>query len=521
MKIERSKNAGRNIVFGVLHNLYNIFVPFLLRTLLIKLLGERYLGLNSLFASILQVLNLAELGVGSAMVYSMYRPIAEDDEATICALMAMYRKFYFLIGLVIAVAGLCLTPFLPRLVKMDTVPSDVNVYILYLIHLGATVLSYWLFAYKNCLLTAHQRNDVQSKVKMVGSTSIYLLQILILVFIRNFYLYSMVSLVVGIASNLATAIIVQRMYPHYHPAGKLPRDITASIGRNIRDLFTSKLGAVIYDSADTLVISAFLGLTALAVYQNYFYILTSVTAFIMVIFHSVTAGIGNSLTVESEDKNFLDFRKLTFIISWISTFCSACLLCLYQPFMELWMGRELMLEYPAVVCFSIYFFIRQINSLLNMYKDAAGMWHADRFRPLVAALGNLTMNLILVRYIGIYGVILSTVFAILLIGEPWLLHNLFSVLFSRDRLKPYLKELLIYVALATAAAALTVLVCQLLSIHSLWLTMVVRLGICAVVPNLIFWLAFRSSALFRLTVELFDGLTGGRLRFITGKLIKD
>lgn len=520
MKIERSKNAGRNIVFGVLHNLYNIFVPFLLRTLLIKLLGERYLGLNSLFTSILQVLNLAELGVGSAMVYSMYRPIAEDDEATICALMAMYRKFYFLIGLVIAVAGLCLTPFLPRLVKMDTVPSDVNVYILYLIHLGATVLSYWLFAYKNCLLTAHQRNDVQSKVQMISSTATYLLQILILVFIRNFYLYSMVSLVVGIASNLATAIIVQRMYPHYHPAGKLPRDITASIGRNIRDLFTSKLGAVIYDSADTIVVSAYLGLTVLAIYQNYYYILTSVAAFLMVVFRSVTAGIGNSLTTESREKNYNDFGKLTFIICWISGFCAVCMLCLYQPFMELWMGKQLMFEFEVVVCFCIYFYLRQVNNILTTYKDAAGMWHEDRFRPLVAALSNLAMNLIFVRYIGIYGVILSTVLAVVLIGQPWLLHNLFTVLFDRRCFAPYVCKLFGYAALATAEGAVSYGVCLLLPRAGLLLTLAERLAVCLVVPNAVHLLVYRRTAVFAETVELFDNLTRGRLRFLTSRLTR-
>lgn len=521
MKIERSKNAGRSIIFGILQNLYNIFVPFLLRTLLIKLLGERYLGLNSLFTSILQVLNLAELGVGSAMVYSMYKPIAEDDGAAICALMAMYRKFYFLIGLSIAVAGACLTPFLPRLVKMETVPSDVNIYILYLMNLSATVVSYWLFAYKNCLLTAHQRDDVVSKVQMVSSTATYVLQILVLIFFRNFYFYTLVSLAVGIVSNLATALCVERMYPRYHPGGKLSPEVTASIGRNIRDLFTSKLGAVIYDSADTLVISAFLGLTALAVYQNYFYILTSVAAFINVIFRSVTGGIGNSLTVESEEKNFLDLRKLTFIISWIGAFCTACLLCLYQPFMELWMGKTLMMEYPAVVCLGIYFFIRQINSLLNLYKDAAGLWHEDRFRPLAAALGNLVMNLVMVRFIGIYGVILSTVLAIVLIGEPWLLHNLFSVLFRRERLRPYLRELMSYLLLAAALGALCIAVCGWIPVHNLWLMLPVRLGVCVVIPNVVFWLLFRGSTVFRLTVELFDGMTNNRLRFITEKLTKN
>lgn len=520
MKIERSRNAGRNIVFGVAQNLYNIFIPFLLRTLLIKLLGEQYLGLNSLFTSILQVLNLAELGVGSAMVFNMYKPIAEDDADTICALMAMYRRYYFLIGLVIALAGLCLMPALPRLVRMDTVPEDVNVYTLYLMNLGVTVAGYWLFAYKNCLLNAHQREDVLSKLGVIGSTLTYTLQISVLLFYRNFYLYTLVYMGVGIVFNLVTAVIAQKMYPNYHPKGKLPREVSTAIGRNIRDLFTSKVGAVIYDSADTIVVSAYLGLTVLAIYQNYYYILTSVAAFIMVIFRSITAGIGNSLTTESREKNYKDFGKLTFIICWISGFCAVCMLCLYQPFMELWMGKRLMFDFEVVVCFCIYFYLRQVNNILTTYKDAAGMWHEDRFRPLVAALSNLALNLMLVRYIGIYGVILSTVLAVVAIGQPWLLHNLFTVLFDRRSLAPYVRKLLGYTVLCAAEGAVCYWVCLLLPAAGLMATLALRLGVCLVIPNAVHLLIYRRTAVFAETVELFDNLTRGKLRFLTSRLTR-
>ena len=171
-KIERTKNASRNIFFGVILKIYQILVPFLMRTAMIYLMGVQYLGLNSLFTSVLQVLNLAELGVGSAMVYSMYKPIAEDDDTTICALMKLYRTYYRVIGLVIAVVGCALTPFIPHLIKSD-VPAGINVYILYLLNLGATVLSYWLFAYKNSILQAHQRADVVSKVAIITNTIQY------------------------------------------------------------------------------------------------------------------------------------------------------------------------------------------------------------------------------------------------------------------------------------------------------------------------------------------------------------
>lgn len=519
MKIERSKNAGRNIFFGVLQNLYNIFVPFLLRTALIYLLGEQYLGLNSLFASVLQVLNLAELGVGSAMVYCMYKPIAEDDTDTICALVALYRKYYFYIGAAIALAGLALTPAIPKLIKMDTVPADVNVYLLYLMNLTATVLSYWAFTYKASLLSAHQRTDISSKVEIGMSVITYGAQFAILIFWHNFYLYTAVTLIVGVCGDLLIALMVDRIYPHYRPRGKLPKEITDRIGKSIRDLFTSKLGAVIYDSADTIVISAFLGMTMLAIYQNYFYILTAVTSFIAIVFRSVTAGIGNSLTVESEDKNYLDLRKFTFIIAWIAGFCTCCLLALYQPFMELWMGRRLMLSYSAVVCFGVYFFIRQINSLLNLYKDAAGMWHEDRFRPLAAASFNLILNLILVQYIGIYGVILSTVLAILVVGEPWLLYNLFSVIFSRERLKGYLKELLTLCLISFAACSVSLVLCRFITPESLIAVLAGRLAVCLVVPNLVFWLCLRRWELFRLTVDLFNTMTGGKLHAVTDRLV--
>ena len=177
-KIERTKNATRNIIFGVILKAYQIIVPFLMRTAMIYLMGVQYLGLNSLFTSILQVLNLAELGVGSAMIYSMYKPIAEDDNATICALMKLYKTYYRIIGLVIAVIGCALTPFIPKLISGD-VPDNLNIYLLYLLNLGATVLSYWLYAYKNCILQAHQRVDIVSKVSLVTSTIQYALQLLV------------------------------------------------------------------------------------------------------------------------------------------------------------------------------------------------------------------------------------------------------------------------------------------------------------------------------------------------------
>lgn len=509
MKVERTKNATRNIVFGFFLKIYQIFIPFLMRTAMIYFMGVQYLGLNSLFASILQVLNLAELGVGNAMVYSMYKPIAEDDEITICALMRLYKTYYRVIGLVIAVAGLLLTPFIPRLINGD-LPPELNIYVLYLLNLAVTVLSYWLFAYKNSLLQAHQRIDVTSKVTLATNTVQYGMQFLVLITIKNYYAYVLVALATQALTNIVTAIVVTKMYPNYHPVGKLPKSQVQDINHRIRDLFTSKLGAVIVNSADTVVISAFLGLTMLAIYQNYYYILTSVIGFVGIAFQSCTAGIGNSVIMESEEKNFADLKKFTFLISWIAGFCTCCFICLYQPFMELWVGKDLMLKFTAVICFSSYYFIYEINQLLNTYKDAAGIWHEDRFRPLVTAIANLTMNLIMVQFWGIYGVLLSTSLSMLFVGMPWLLHNLFTALFEKSQMGGYLKELLKY----TLVVVISCVVCYALSavVHfSAFGNLIYRAIICAVVPNLIYFVFYRKTIEFVQCVQLVEKMTKNKL----------
>lgn len=511
MKIQRTKNATRNVAVGAALRLYQMIGPFVLRTIMIYVLGMQYVGLNSLFTSILQVLNLAELGVGSAMVYSMYRPIAEDDGAKICMLMKLYRLYYRIIGGVICVLGLILLPVLPRLIS-GTVPAGINIYVLYGLNLGATVLSYWLFAYKNSLLTAHQRNDVIDSITILTTTVQYLFQIFALVVLKSYYWYIVMALLSQALLNIVTALVVNRMYPDYHPRGEIDRDVMRTINGKIKDLFTSKLGEVIVNSADTIVISTFLGLTILAMYNNYYYILTAVMGFITLIFKSSMAGVGNSLVVEKDEKNYNDLKRFTFLIGWIACVCSCCLLCLYQPFMEIWVGKEYMLSLGCVICFVCYFYIRVINQVLIVYKDAAGMWHEDRMRPLCTALTNLVLNLIFVQFMGIYGVLLSTVLSTLGIGMPWVIRNLFSVVLKRSS-KEYVKQLLQYVSVSFAVCVVTYLLCSIIP-GNLWIVLGVRLVLCLVIPNIIYIIAFHRHWEFHSTMQLADRMLGRKLPMI-------
>ena len=419
MKLERTKNAARNVVFDGTLEIVNVLFPFVIRSVMLHCLGTEYLGLNGLFKSILNFLNLAELGVGSAMVFSMYKPIAEDDTPAICALLRLYRTLYRIIGLAIAVVGLLLIHVLHSFIKGD-LPADMNLYVLYLMNLGNTVLTYWLFAYKSSLLQAHQRRDLISKLSLAVRLTEYTLKILILVFTRNYYLYLSVQLLCQIVVNVLIAVCASKMYPRYVPVGKLPRGKTQDIFRRVRDLFTSKLSATVFDAADTLVISAFMGLTVLALYQNYYFIITALRMMLVVLLNACMAGVGNKLVMESKEANYRDLEKISLLFLWVLNVSSSMLLCMYQPFIHVWMGEDNLLAVGLVFCFAVYYYSMGANKLINMFKDAAGIWRVDRWRPLTAALVNLGLNLVTVRRLGLYGVLLSSVFSIVFIQIPWL-----------------------------------------------------------------------------------------------------
>lgn len=509
MKMNRTKNAVRNMIFGIILKLYQIVLPFAFRSLMLYTLGIQYLGLNSMFTSILQVLNLAELGVGSALVFSMYKPIAEDDKTTICALMRLYKIYYRIIGAGVLILGLILIPVLPYLVKSE-LPADVNLYVLYLLNLSATVLSYWLFAYKNSVLIAHQRVDISSKITILTSTCQYVLQAISLTAFHNYYYYMICSLLIQVTTNIVTALAANKMFPQYQAYGTLPREEVKKINQRVKDLFTSKLGGTIVNSSDTLVISAFLGLEMLAIYQNYFYIMNSVMAFLMIIYQSLTAGLGNSLLTKKNDENYHDFITLTFLIFWVFGICICCFLNLYQPFMIIWMGKEMLLPNSIVVLLCIYFLGYELVMFLSLYKDAGGVWHKDRFRPLISGILNLILNLCLVNFIGIYGILLSTIISVYLVSAPWIIHNVLTIIFKKCE-REYYRILLKYSLAILLAVCATYILCSFINLGNI-MTLILRILICGIIPNILFYLMFRKTNEFRKSVQIIKRILPGKVR---------
>lgn len=488
MLINRRKNAIRGTVYGLILKVFQIVFPFAIRTVFIYTLGIQYLGLNSLFTAVLQVLNLAELGVSSALVFSMYKPIAEDDRDKICQLMNLYRTYYRIIGLVVLVAGLCMLPFIPRLIK-GTVPADINIYVIYLMNLFASVLSYWLFAYRNSLFAAHQRNDVVSIITICVNFVIYIAQIMSLLFVKNYYLYLSTNILGQIIINIVSAIASEKFFPGYSPKGALPVEERKKIDRKVRDLFTAKIGMVINNSVDSIVISFFLGLELLAVYQNYYYVISSLMAMFNIFFGACNAGIGNSLVVRDAEENKKMLYNINHIVFAAINFCCCCLVSLYQPFMQKWVGTDYMLDFSFVLLFALYLFAEEAPRTLIVFKDAGGIWKEDRFRPLLSATVNLVLNLLLTRFIGLYGIIISTIFALLTVSYPWLILNINKRLFKIN-IRKYFLRVVAYTIITAADVAITYFICSHIALENVWLTLGFRLLVCVAVSSLNFVVAF-------------------------------
>ncbi len=490
MIIKRKKNAIRNILWGVINKLILIMFPFAVRTILIKNLGSEYLGVSSLFSSVLQVLNLAELGFGSALVFSMYKPIAEDDEQNICALLNTYRKIYRGIGSLIFAAGIILLPFIKYVIKGGW-PDELNIYVVYFIYLLNTVISYFALAYRSSLLLAHNRNDIISKISSSVMLVQYLVQIVILYVWADYYVYVIVIPIFTMVLNITQAIYAAKMYPSYVCRGSISNEMQSDIRKRVCGLASYKIYGVVFSSVDSIVISMFLGLVPLAIYNNYYYIVTSIEAFLVIITNSMTAGIGNSVVLETIEKNYHDFKQLVFMNVWLVSWCSICMIVLFQPFIDLWLGRDYWLSDCTMLLLVLMFYASRSTTITYLYKEALGLWWEDRIRPLVSTIVNLSVNILLVQKIGLNGVIISTVICTMLINVPWGTHILFQNYFKQGE-KAYYIDIIKYTIVTFAVGIVTYgssAMINYVGVHEI----ILKAIICLVLPNICFMVIYHRK----------------------------
>ena len=502
----RTQHAKRNIITSVLNKLIIMLSNFVMRTVLIRYLGEVYLGLDSLFVSILQILSLSELGMSSAMVYSMYKPLAEKDTPTICALLKLYRTVYRWIALAMTVLGAAITPFLPLIIKKD-LPDGVNLYVLFFINLGNTVISYLLFSYRSLLLTADQKYSTNNNVYSIFKIGATVTQIAAIILFQNYYFYSLVLPLSTIAKNIALYILSNKMYPQYRCKGVVPKSELDDIKKRVSGMFLHKVGSVFQNSLDSIVLSAFLGLTELAKYNSYYYIINAITGTMVLISNSVTATVGNSIVTETKEKNYADFKKLQLLYMWLSSWMTVGMVSCLQPFIKLWVGEKMMFGDSVMMIVCVYFFTMQFSRIILLYHQAAGLWWHDKYRPVVAAAVNLTLNILLVRFIGVSGVMLSTIFCIIFIECAWGARTLYRHYFTEEKMSHYLTRLLLSVVLTVLSGAICYVVCSKIPLEGI-AALIVRAAIASVVSNLIFAAGSRFLPEFKPSIAFILRLTG-------------
>lgn len=444
---------------------------FVMRTVLIYYLGKVYLGLDSLFTSILQILSLSELGISSAMVYSMYKPLAENDVPAVCALLKLYRTVYRWIAVAMTVLGLAIMPFLHIIVKSD-LPGGLNLYFLFLINLGNTVLSYLLFSYRSSLFTADQKYSINNNIYSIFKVGTTVIQILaIVLFCKQeyfaYYLYSLALPLTTILKNIVLYILSNKMYPQYQCEGSVPKSEIDNIKKRVAGMFLHKVSFVFRNSLDSIVISAFLGLEILGQYNSYYFIINAISGIMILVSNSVTASVGNSIVVESKKKNYADFNKLQLLYMWLTSWLTVGFVVCLQPFINLWLGKNMMFGDGIMAIFCVYFFSIHFSRVCHIYRDAAGLWWQDRYRPIVETVVNLTLNILLVRFIGVSGVMLSTIFCIVFIEGTWGTRILFKHYFTEEKQSIFMLKLLWLWVLTALAGAICYFLCKIIQLNGI------------------------------------------------------
>lgn len=487
MKLARTKNTLRNTLWGGVYRVITIIGPFAVKTLIVNRLGIEYSGLSSLFTSILTVLNLTNLGFSSSIVFTMYKAIVEDDIDAQCAMLRFYRRVYKIVGFVILGIGLALMPFLSYLVKGDC-PADINLYTLFAIYLAETSLDYLMCAYVTAIFTAYQRNDVTLKISTIRYVIQYALQAVALIVFPNYYVYIIILPLMVIPNNIANYLAARRIYPQLMCRGELDRQTKRDIYKRVGTLFGHKVGSTVLVSIDSIIISAFLGLTTMGIYGNYYYILTAVNALVEIITNGAISGIGNKLVMDTETENHSLFQTLTYGWMFLIGAASACMLCLYQPFIGgIWYSESYLMDIRLVALVVAYFYSWMFRIMQLTYRDAAGLWTMDWLKPYIAMVVNIVGSIWMVKVTNsVAGVLIPTIFCFLFIYYPWEATVVFRQLFPSG-LKKYFLISLFYTTLTIVSCIVSFRVCAWISPSNSALSFFIRLPIPIIIHTGIWW----------------------------------
>lgn len=491
--MSRTHNSVRNAATAIGGQMLNNGLRLICRTAFIYTMGKHYLGISSLYANILTILSVTELGFSSAVTYSLYRPLADGDTQTVCALMDFYRKAYRVIGLVILGLGLALIPWLPKL--MNGATDIVNIYEYYLLYLAQTVVSYFFFAYKSTLLVADQKKYVTDLVTYVVQISINAVQIVILFAFRSFFLYTVASVLGSAIQNIAVARAADKRYPYLKkPAPPLDPELRKSIFSQVYATSLYKISTVIGVATDNLIISAYINVIMVGMYDNYNMILQVVQKLLQSVFQAVSSSLGNLYATQSKQENLRMFYCLNRLNSWLIVFCSVCFLNLFQPFVERLWGEEYLLRRLVVAVIVGNFATLYLQNVVQIYKNASGLFVRGKYRAVATAVLNLGISIFLVKRIGLPGVFLGSIISRVVTTwwyDAWILfrHGFDS------RPTGYYLDCAITLVLAYGLGILVYFLCR--NLAATWTDIILRGVVCVTVPNLIYALLYCRTRSFR------------------------
>ena len=413
MEQSRTKKATRNIFFAFVGQFSTQILNFVVRTVFIRMLTVEYLGINGLFANVLSVLSLAELGFGASVIYSMYAPMAQGDIPLVQAYMSFYQKVYRIIGIGIIAVGVVLTPFLDIFVS-ERPSIEYSLELIFLLYIIKTAGSYF-FAYKTCILTVDQKSYVLENFSILFTVIKSIFLIIVLVLTRNFLLYTVIEVIFVFVQNLAITLWCEKKYkflkqkaPH-----QLSKESKKTLISNVKAMFLHKVASVVLNSSDNIIISKLIGVVAVGFYSNYSAVIVIIRNVIYTIFNALIPSIGNLCASSSKKQVKETFYQVYFIVMWMTGFCTTGIILLMNDFVCLWAGEKYVMHYSMVIVLAISFYIQVSMRAVEMFRTATGLFYNDRYVAVAQCLVNVVISILMVKYYGIQGVFVGTSLAML------------------------------------------------------------------------------------------------------------
>lgn len=409
---------------GIINQMVQIIGNFVYRTVFLMVLSKAYLGINGLFSNVLQIFSLAELGIGSAILYNLYGAFARQEEEKIGQLIRFYRRIYSTIALLILAMGLAFYPFLGSIVNINEVPADVNLTVVYFLFVFNSVASY-LFVYKQSLLSADQR-EYKVILFQSGSTLLgYVVRVIMLFLTRDFVVVLASGIVLTLVTNWLFSLWITRKYRSaFAVKSMLPEKERKEIYKSTRGLMCHKIGSVVVTSTDNIVISKFVSLAAVGLYSNYGTLVGAVTKLGISLVNGMLPSIANYTATASKDESYAMLKRILLINMWLASWTTVCLFTLLNPFITVWLDESYLLTYGVVAAVCLQHYLQTSRLAVNNFVYSAGLFMRDRIRPLFESAINLVVSILLAKQYGIIGVFIGTCVSGMLTyywREPYLL----------------------------------------------------------------------------------------------------